>query len=316
MPEPPFPPEQPFPPGPPPPPSPRGGKRVLGAVLAVVVTIGGFAVAGTVRWALTSDGSKPRAQAPVSFTVGGCVRLTAQPTVIRSIPGGPAIRARAEYAAARCGDGAAYAKITKMGAGTAVPSLNGDETLEKLGCAIDTDEVAQVKGPYGLPGQLACLRRLKGPHPGDPGQGGGLVRAGDCVQVLDRYTDNVREAACTNKDWIVGGANFGKEWFGQIVGRAGSPRGCERPAIYTITLRRGASPVLCIAKNGGWLPAVGDCVDGDTTYAGITGRRKCDDKYLAVKITALIKKGQRCPGGTPPRKVPGYLVRLCVKSVR
>lgn len=289
--------------------------RLLGVVLAIVVTVGGLATAGVVRWALTPDDPKPSTQPPVAFTVGGCVRLATQPSVIHSVPDGPALRAPAEYAAVRCGDRAAYAKITKMGAGTAVPSLNGDATLEKLGCVIDTDEVAQVKGPYGLPGQLACLRKLKAPHPGDPGQGGGLVRTGDCVQVVARYTDNVHEAACTNKDWIKDGANFGKEWFGQIVGRASSPRGCKKPAIYTITLRRGRSPVLCIAKNGGWLPAVGDCVDGDTTYAGITGRRKCNDKYLAVKITALVKSGQRCPGGTPPREVPGYLVRLCVKSV-
>ncbi|MFD0330434.1 hypothetical protein ACFQZC_25205 [Streptacidiphilus monticola] len=48
----------------------------------------------------------------------------------------------------------------------------------------------------------ACLRKLHGPHPGDPGGGGGtLIQVGDCVYVTP---DGIaRETACASR----GGAN-------------------------------------------------------------------------------------------------------------
>ncbi|MFI0446942.1 hypothetical protein [Actinomadura sp. 6N118] len=288
---------------------------MLGAVLAVMLVVGGLAAVGLVRSVLTEDESKtPSVKQPAKFTTGGCVRLRVQPSPMHTTPQGQVMYTRAEYVPAQCDDPAAYARITKMGEGTSVPQLLGAQALEKLGCPVDTDDFAQLQY-MSLPGKMACMRRLKAPHPGDPGQGGGLVRAGDCIQVYARYGDNLGEVSCTNENWVVKGTSFGKKWFGQVVRRADTARNCPRSAIYTMTTRTGKPRVLCIAKNGGWMPAVGDCVDGSTLYAGVRGRRRCDDKYLAVKITALIEPGSRCPGASREQKVPGYLLRMCVKYI-
>jgi hypothetical protein len=314
---PPFP-GAPYPPGPPPRgPAPAGcGLRLLGVALAILLVVGGLAAVGLVRAVTTDHKPKPAAKKqPAEFTTGGCVRLRVRPSPMHTTPDGKVIYTRPEYAPVLCDDPAAHARITKMGKGTGVPEILGDQALEKLGCPVDTDDFAQLRY-MSLPGDMACMRRLKAPHPGDPGQGGGLVRAGDCIQVYARYGDNLGEVSCTNEDWIVNGVDFGKKWFGQVLQRVNTARGCPKSAIYTITARTGKPRVLCIAKNGGWMPAVGDCVDGNTLYAGVTGRRRCDDKYLAVKITALVKPGRRCPGGVSPQQVPGYLFRMCVKSIR
>jgi hypothetical protein len=316
---PPFP-GSPYPSGPPPhgpAPAPAGrGSCLLAVVVSVVLVIGGLAAVTLVRSLLTEEESEPPAKTgPAEFTAGGCVRVRVQPSPLHTGPGGQVMYSRAEYAPALCNDPAAYARITKMGEGTAVPELLGDRALEKLGCPVDTDEFAQLR-LMNLPTDLACLRRLKPPHPGDPGQGGGLVRAGDCVQMHNRnYYGADLEVACTNEDWIVKGTKFGKKWFGQVIKRADTARDCPRPAIYTITLRTGKSRVLCIAKKGGWLPAVGDCVEENILYAGVNKPFLCSDEFLAGKIMALVEPGSRCPAGSQLRKVPGYLLRMCVKNL-
>ncbi|MFG2004140.1 hypothetical protein ACGFNU_33770 [Spirillospora sp. NPDC048911] len=284
--------------------------------MTVVLVVAGLAVIGGVRSAFRNEKPKPSAttKQAAEFVTGGCVRVRVQPSPMHTTPQGKVMYTRAEYAPVQCDDPAAYARITKMGKGTGVPEILGDQALEKLGCPIDTDDFVQLRF-RSLPGDMACMRRFKAPHPGDPGQGGGLVRAGDCIQVYARYSDNLSEVSCTNEDWIVNGTNFGKRWFGQVVRRVDAARECPKPAIYSITVRTGKPRVLCLAKNGGWMPAVGDCVDGGTLYAGVNGRRKCDDKYLAVKITALVKPGSRCPGDARTQRVPGYLLRMCVRSI-
>ncbi|MGI8329860.1 LppU/SCO3897 family protein [Actinomadura scrupuli] len=289
--------------------------RILGVVVTFAVVIAGLLVFGVIRWAghQVADSSSP--PKPAAFAVGGCVRVSVQPSVIRSVPNGPVLKSRAEYAAVGCSDKSAYAKITLLktaSLGGAI-SPNGG-SAEDIGCPPDTDEIAVVKSNFDVSGRNACMRNLAAPHPGDPGQGGGLVRQGDCLQILNTYSDNVREVACTNTEWKVGGVSFGKEWFGQIVGRADTVAGCPASAMYSVTVRSGTGRVLCLAKNGGWLPAAGDCVDANL-FNRTPARRPCTDKYLAMKITALVRPGRACPGGTRPTTVPGYLRRVCVKHV-
>jgi hypothetical protein len=270
---------------------PSGPRRRRGLWIVGVVAVLATAVAALGIWGVVKgpgvDSTSPPQQA--SYTVGGCVRIAAQPSVIRSAPNGNVLRAPAQYAAVKCDDKTAHAKIMKM-AGSAGLDPSG-AAADDSGCAEDTDAIAAIGA------QSACLRNLKAPHPGDRGQGGGLVRTGDCVQVLDNYINNVREAACTAKDLTVDGVSFGKEWFGQIAARADTPRGCSAPAIYTVRTKSKGRPVLCIAKNGGWLPAKGDCVDLNSPL----NRRKCTDRLQAFKIVALVPAARACPAGARPR---------------
>lgn len=303
-------------PHPPASPAPAGcGSRLLAAAVSVVLVVGGLAAVNLVRSLLAEDEPRrpPAKTQPAEFTAGGCVRFRTKPSPMHTSPDGHVMYSRAEYAPARCDDPAAYARITKMGEGTAVPELLGDRALEKLDCPIDTDEFAQLR-TLNLPTDLACMRRLKPPHPGDPGQGGGLVRPGDCVQVHSRnYYGADLEVPCTNEDWIVRGDKVGKKWFGQVVKRADTARGCPRSAIYSMTLNSGRPRVLCIAKNGGWMPAVGDCVDSTTIYAGVHAPADCREKGLTMKISALVRPGRPCPGDDRREEAEGYLVRLCLE---
>jgi hypothetical protein len=54
-------------------------------------------------------------------------------------------------------------------------------------CALDTDNAYVV--PFADPAtgatMVACSRDLTPPHRGDPGQGGGLLRIGDCMDIED-----------------------------------------------------------------------------------------------------------------------------------
>ena len=89
-----------------------------------------------------------------------------------------------------CGDRAAVARVT-------VRSATGDAA--HADCPATTDLVLSISGgapatPAAGPG-YACLRNLRPPHPGDPGQGGGPnTIVGDCVYRAG--SAEVRETAC------------------------------------------------------------------------------------------------------------------------
>ena len=88
-----------------------------------------------------------------------------------------------------CDASEAAAKITKMTAGDL-----GFGT--PVACPEDTDAmvgVEQPKGHLNLGENVACIRNLKAPHPGDVGQGGGLFRAGDCVENPERLDQADRD---------------------------------------------------------------------------------------------------------------------------
>ncbi|MGW0202706.1 hypothetical protein [Nonomuraea sp. NPDC003201] len=48
-------------------------------------------------------------------------------------------------------------------------------------CPSDSD--GWLDAPGGS--RTACLRNRLGPHPGDPGKGGGVLKAGDCTLIQD-----------------------------------------------------------------------------------------------------------------------------------
>lgn len=109
-------------------------------------------------------------------------------------------------------------------------------------CPADTDEVAHSGDD---PSTSACVRRLDGDHPGDPGKGGGVVRDGDC------WSETAPgEVACSAAGWTA-----------RVVGRAANKDQC--PAGRTFDVGKlpqpSARPVLCFGR-GGRVLGTGDCV--------------------------------------------------------
>ena len=74
----------------------------------------------------------------------------------------------------------------------------GFASLSAAPCPDDTD----VAGASSYL-QAVCVRNLRGRHPGDVGQGGGVLRAGDCIVgpylVLARIAETTRCPAGTHK---------------------------------------------------------------------------------------------------------------------
>ncbi|WP_369371156.1 hypothetical protein AB1046_20655 [Promicromonospora sp. Populi] len=64
-------------------------------------------------------------------------------------------------------------------------------SVAQLHCPSGTDVVFQKDGQAGGETQAVCARNLSDDHPGDPGQGGGQLLAGDCVD------DDGSEVPCT-----------------------------------------------------------------------------------------------------------------------
>lgn len=149
-------------------------------------------------------------------------------------------------------------------------------------CPADTDEVARSGDD---PNTGACVRRLKGDHPGAAGQGGGVVRDGDC------WSESAPgEVACA-----AGG------WTARVVGRAAVPDQC--PAGRTFDSGRlaqpSAQPVLCFGR-GGRVLGTGDCVRDPhlpgTRDAGtrVPHAAPCGGRKAWAKITGVADTTAAC----------------------
>ncbi|ONH33488.1 hypothetical protein BL253_01510 [Pseudofrankia asymbiotica] len=295
-------------------------RRVLGVVVAL-------AIAGGVRYGISRAfhhndhddviPSSSDSSAAASFAVGGCVKITVQPRVLASNPRNGELKSQPEYGSVKCADRTAYAKITALDVadGSTVNPLGGTSSVADVGCPPDTDEIVALTNGFSGQKSTGCLRNLAAPHPGDAGGGGGLIRAGDCLQVFDSYSDDLSEVPCTNEEWTAGGVSFGKVWFGRIDGRVDAKIQCPPEATYSVEIQSSGQGVLCVAKDGGWLPGVGDCVDTSSFYFAIPSaqprRRPCTDQDLATQITALVPAGQSCPAGSSPSRLPGFLQTAC-----
>jgi hypothetical protein len=288
---------------------------VLGAVAALAVAAGISYVVALVFGGSGRGSSSTSAAA--SFVVAGCVQITEPPRVLASSPQNGELRSQPGYGPVKCGDKAAYARITALDVigGAPAGTLGGSSSVADVGCPEDTDEIVTLTGSVGLQKRTGCLRNLAAPHPGDAGGGGGLVRVGDCLQVFDSYSDNLSEVPCTDEEWTAGGVSFGKVWFGRIAARVATRTACPPGATYALEIQSSTASVLCLAKDGGWLPGVGDCVDTTSFYAADPAadprRRPCGDKYLATEVTAFVPAGQPCPAGSAPSRLTGFLQTAC-----
>ncbi|MDL4772393.1 MULTISPECIES: hypothetical protein [Thermomonosporaceae] len=154
-----------------------------------------------------------------------------------------------------------------------------------------------------------CTRNLAGPHPGDPGAGGGMLGAGDCVGDLQIMGS---EEPCT-----------GTGWYGKVVARVPAERDC--PASRTLETARlsrfGGStvprPVVCIGA-GGKVLSSGDCI-GDISFM-VNGPQKqaCSSQSAIAKITARVDTRKECPSGSDKflEAENAYRPVLCLHQIR
>jgi hypothetical protein len=145
--------------GPPQPaPAPHRPRRTL-AILAVVVAAL-LTLVAMVGLVATRAAHRARAAHPALLEKGGCVK----PAEVQD-----------RFLPAACGDPAAEGRVIAVAAG-------GFASLSAAPCPDDTD-VAATSSYL----QAVCIRNLRGRHPGDPGQGGGVLRTGDCIVDVDEY---------------------------------------------------------------------------------------------------------------------------------
>jgi hypothetical protein len=128
---------------------------ILAAVL--VVLVGFVALVGLIA---TRAADREKAANPALFEEGGCVKSAG-------------VQGRLEPAA--CSDPAAVGKVIGVVAGSFAPS------------AAPCPDATDVAGTSSYL-QAVCVRNLQGPHPGDAGQGGGVLRPGDCIVDVDEYS--------------------------------------------------------------------------------------------------------------------------------
>jgi hypothetical protein len=207
-----------------------------------------------------------RATAPVA--VGGCV----------AEPSGEMLRA------ADCTAHEAYARVTGS-----VRDRSGKE------CPADTDLMAASTG------RMLCLVTLRAPHPGAPGGGGGVIRAGDCVD--NPGTGRTEELICGD-----GG------YYAKVLARVDHTSQCRPPAAEALALQDVGKPVVCLQPSA----RVGSCLGGTTV--GPPNPVGCRDTKAIGRILARATSAGSCPMGTTGRLtamygLPGMKV-ICLGRVR
>jgi hypothetical protein len=190
-------------------PRPRRPGRTM-AVLAVVLAALVLLVAG-VGLVATRATEREQAANPALFTEGACVR----PADVED-----------RYRPAACSDPAAVGKVIAVVPGGFAPSA--------APCPDPSDVVATSSFL-----QTVCVRNLRGPHPGDPGQGGGVLRPGDCVVDVDEYTMALDpEVACADTHAAY-----------RVLARVPGAARCPSKTHKAIDLRGSSLPKVCARRH-------------------------------------------------------------------
>ncbi|MQY04049.1 hypothetical protein [Actinomadura macrotermitis] len=282
--------DDPFPQAPAPAARPRRAGLVVAACAAVIAVLIGA------LYVVSRQDQGP--SGPV--TVGNCVDVRSGP--------GPADKIFAAQRVACASGKAAVTKVLSSGKRTAFPAYGARSAPD---CPPGTDGLARVTGT-GKDERYweVCIRNTAAPHPGDPGAGGGLLDAGDCVADFML----AGEKACGDDGW-----------YGKVIARVDTVAAC--PARKTLEIARlqsfgggaPARPVLCYGP-GGKVLAPGDCI-ADPTYAinGI-GKRPCASKEAVARITARVRTRKECPAGSnrylKSKDDGAYLPVTCLKRLR
>lgn len=210
----------------------------------------------------------------------------------------------------KCDDGTAEGKVVKVVDERSVNS-SAHQSRPQPECPDGTDGVANVQTDRESEiVYMACVRNLKGPHPGDPGAGGGSLGVGDCVSGA-RGTAG-REVPCS-----------GDDWYGKLIGRVDTEQSCpaETQEVLKLKPRGGRGhvprPVLCLGS-GGQVLSPGECI-ADPSVAITPSRADCSTSQAVAEITGRAKTRQECPAGTThyrEDRMQSYLPVLCLKQMR
>ncbi|SEG98932.1 hypothetical protein SAMN05444920_112122 [Nonomuraea solani] len=207
------------------------------AVAGATVGVGLVALAGAVI-AGSAIGDQPR---PVlRWTPGACVT--------------------GDYALTACNGGESEVVAVAPG-----PPEPGD-------CPVDTDDVLRIDA-----GRTACVRNFLDPHPGAPGGGGGLLRAGDCV------TLDGQERACAQPGW-----------YGRAVAIEPEPAACPTGTLDTL---ESETQVVCLGAGGQVLDR-GSCVAKPATNVlarSAVARVPCDSPHAWAKVLSFETAPVSCP---------------------
>lgn len=222
----------------------------------VAAAIAAIAAAGIVITDRADSGSR-------SGSGSGATPVAVSRSTLLWGPGACVRRAGARFELVACNGG--DSEVTAIAADP--PGLGG--------CPDDTDDVVRISA-----GRTACTRNVLAPHPGAPGRGGGVLRAGDCV-ALDG-----RERPCTTPGW-----------YGRAVAVVRDAASC--PAGTLDVLEAGGA-VACLGK-GGQVLSAGSCVarPGDDVVARSSiARVSCGSRRAWARVTSLESSSERCPRGS------------------
>jgi len=161
-------------------------------------------------------------------------------------------------------------------------------------------------------GRIACVRSSTSEHAGEPGKGGGVLLAGDCVGtdstsgVLAQY----EETACTDP-----------KVYERITARVDSTAACNAPAVRYLDLP-GASirKVVCLADGPG-IAGPGECI-GKLSATSSFDAVPCNALTAGAKVLARKPTKSACesvPGMTHWLEDGAGLPRtrfICVKEIR
>lgn len=217
---------------------------LLSLFVTVAVAIVAIAAAGTViAGRVTAPPSVPVSRQTLLWAPGACVRQAG---------------ARVELVACNGGD----AEVTAIAADP--PGLGG--------CPADTDDVVRISS-----GRTACTRNDLDPHPGEPGKGGGVLRAGDCL-ALDG-----RERPCTTPGW-----------YGRAVAVVRAASSCPPGTLDAL---RASGMTACLGE-GGRVLAQGACVArlrDEVVPKSEISRVDCRSHRAWARVTSFAKSPAQCP---------------------
>jgi hypothetical protein len=208
----------------------------------------------------------------------------------------------------RCDGSDAKAKVLKItdqgkASGLTITSRSEPD------CPAGTDGVTNVRGEKTDENYFeACVRNVKGPHPGDPGAGGAFLTAGDCVSS--------------------GSIGFGKEqpcakpgWYGKIIARVDAEKSCPAQTLEVMKMRSFggslARPVLCLGPGGGVL-SPGECIQDPSFKVGDLDKADCGSSQAVAKVVGRVATQRECPSEATHYMTSegAYRPVLCLKKMR
>ncbi|MBO3746774.1 hypothetical protein J5X84_11915 [Streptosporangiaceae bacterium NEAU-GS5] len=287
---------------------------VLVAVILALVLSGGGAGEGTTDAGATGPQTRTSAQVPATTA-------PVQEPSPSPLP----------WDKGQCVNANATAEVPSFDGVTVVPCESATAKAKILAlagnpartCPKDTDGFARSSGQ-----DTACIRNLAGPHPGDPGKGGGILRTGDCVYIAtpsDSEDTAPQERACYDR--------YGP---GRIWGFYKKKSQCKRPDgffdnHYTNRRDSASTPFICTTEGydvqePGPAYAKGKCVREPASFKSAFPNSRnvigglhtvgCGAKSAWAKVVGSVSE-QRCPRGTTHQFVDtdAYPSTTCLRTL-